>query len=172
MAQPSLRIVVLGAGYAGTLATARLAGRVRPDIQRGQVAITLVNAADVLVERLRLHQLAANRPIVQRPIADMLCGTGVSFMRGMVTGMDVARRTIAVQTDAGAEPLGYDQLVYALGSTIDQDSVPGVRTCVCLDAKWAAFGGCIARSCRDCRDQRSTHRYSARRRASANHNRT
>jgi NADH:ubiquinone reductase (H+-translocating) len=38
------------------------------------VAITLVNAADVFVERLRLHQVAANQAVARRPIADILRG--------------------------------------------------------------------------------------------------
>jgi NADH:quinone reductase (non-electrogenic) len=127
MTQQPLQIVVLGAGYAGMLTTARLAGRVKRDIQRGRVAITLINAADVFVERLRLHQLAANRPIVDRPITGILRDTGVEFRRGVVTGIDPAQHTIDVHTDGGGESLGYDHLVYALGSTIDRDSVPGVR---------------------------------------------
>jgi NADH dehydrogenase FAD-containing subunit len=123
-----LSVVVLGAGYAGLLAAVRLAGRLRRDMARADVAITLVNAADVFVERLRLHQLAANRPIDARPISTVLRGTGVTFVRGTVTQLDIRQRAIDVQTDAGVQSLGYDYLIYALGSTIDRDSVPGVRT--------------------------------------------
>jgi NADH dehydrogenase FAD-containing subunit len=91
------------------------------------MTITLINAADVFVERLRLHQLAANQPIARRPIVSILRGTGVSFTRGVATGLDAAQHTLQVQTDTGVQHIGYDYLVYALGSTIDQDSVPGVR---------------------------------------------
>jgi NADH dehydrogenase FAD-containing subunit len=104
-----------------------LAGRLKREVARGQATITLVNAADVFIERLRLHQLAANRPIAQRPIAGILRGAGVSFRSGVATGIDASRRTVDVRTDAGVESLGYTYLVYALGSTIDRDSVPGVR---------------------------------------------
>lgn len=123
----AIRIISIGAGYAGMLATVRLAGKVRREIRRGSVAITLINASDVFVERLRLHQQAANQPIPQRNITDILRGTGVAFTRGVVTGIDVARRTIEVRTDAGTQQMGYDYLIYALGSTMDRDSVPGVR---------------------------------------------
>jgi NADH dehydrogenase FAD-containing subunit len=51
------RIVVLGAGYAGLGAAKRAARR----LPRAQV--TLVNATDRFVERVRLHQLAAGQPI-------------------------------------------------------------------------------------------------------------
>jgi NADH dehydrogenase len=44
-------VVVIGGGYAGTLAANRL--RQRPDIE-----ITLVNSRPVFVERIRLHQLS------------------------------------------------------------------------------------------------------------------
>ncbi|MGI8586558.1 MAG: NAD(P)/FAD-dependent oxidoreductase [Chloroflexia bacterium] len=123
MAEQKVEIVVAGAGYAGLLATLRLAGRLR----KQRANITLVNAADVLVERVRLHEFAANRPIKRRPLAAMLAGTGVNFVLGTIVGLDTARRTLAVQTTSGARQLPYDKLLFALGSTIDRDSVPGVR---------------------------------------------
>jgi NADH dehydrogenase len=105
------------------LATARLAGRLRHQ----RVALTLVNAADVFVERLRLHQFAANQTLKKRPIADVLHGTGVTFIQGQVTHLDPERRELVVQTDTGTQRLNYDYLLYALGSTIERDSVPGLR---------------------------------------------
>src|SRR5258707_14216650 len=117
------RIVVIGAGYAGMLATIRLAGKTRHQ----NAAITLVNASDVFVERVRLHEMAANRPVKQQRISDMLKGTGVDFVQGLVTGIDAAKREISVQSGGEARQMGYDYLLYALGSTIDRESVPGVR---------------------------------------------
>ncbi|HEX2090753.1 MAG TPA: FAD-dependent oxidoreductase [Longimicrobiaceae bacterium] len=127
MVQQPLRMIILGAGYAGMLATVRLAGRARRAVRRGEVGITLVNAADSFVERLRLHQVAANQPVRASPISDILRGTGVSFVHGTVTAIDTVGRRIEVQTDQGVRQIGYDRLLYALGSTIDRDSVPGVR---------------------------------------------
>lgn len=97
------------------LATARLAGRMKSEVAHGRVAITLVNAADIFVERLRLHQLAANRPIGQRPIASILQGARVTFVRGTITRIDIARRCVDVQTDSGVQSQEYDYLIYALG---------------------------------------------------------
>jgi hypothetical protein len=55
---PSIRILVIGAGYAGLLFTIRLAGKVA-----GQhVQITLVNESDTFTQRPRLHQFAARPP--------------------------------------------------------------------------------------------------------------
>ncbi len=123
MSTPSQQIVVIGAGYAGLLATTRLARQVR----KQDVAITLVNAADVFVERLRLHQFAANQPVRQRPLADVLRGTHVTFVQGMVIRLDPLQRNIEVETATGAQHLHYDYLIYALGSLTDRDRVPGVR---------------------------------------------
>src|SRR5262249_62119916 len=87
-------VVIIGTGYAGLLATVRLAGKVR-----GQpVSITLVNGSDVLVERVRLHEFAANRPMQRRPLADILHGTGVNFVQGYRTSLDPAPRALAVRT--------------------------------------------------------------------------
>ncbi len=115
--------MIIGAGYAGLLATTRLAGKVRHQ----NVAITLVNASDVFVERLRLHQFAANQTLKPRPIANVLRGTGVTFARGVVTYLHPAQRELFVQTDLATQRVHYDYLLYALGSTIDRDSVPGVH---------------------------------------------
>src|SRR5579863_9430378 len=47
-------VVVVGAGYSGLMAALHLAGRTR----RQRVSITLFNASDQFIERIRLHQLA------------------------------------------------------------------------------------------------------------------
>jgi NADH dehydrogenase len=59
MKQPSTRILVIGAGYAGLLFTMRLAGKVA----RQDVHISLVNDSDTFTERLRLHQFATNQEV-------------------------------------------------------------------------------------------------------------
>jgi NADH dehydrogenase len=123
MSREERRVIVIGAGYAGLLATVRLAGKTRGL----PVTITLVNESDLFVERVRLHQFAANQPVKRRPIVDALRKTGVHFIRGRVTALRPVEREIVVQTDSGPERLPYDNLLYALGSTIDCDSVPGVR---------------------------------------------
>ncbi len=117
------QVVVIGAGYAGLLATTRLARQVRNE----NVSITLINAEDVFVERLRLHQFAANQPVVQRPIAQVLRGMNVTFVKGFVRQLDPQTKELDVDTASGAQRFHYDQLIYALGSLTDRDRVPGVR---------------------------------------------
>ena len=66
--QPSTRILVIGAGYAGLLFTMRLAGKVA----RQHVHISLVNESDTFTERPRLHQFATNQEVQWRSIPQML----------------------------------------------------------------------------------------------------
>jgi NADH dehydrogenase FAD-containing subunit len=117
------QVVVIGAGYGGLLAAVRLAGKTN----RVARTVTLVNASDLFVERLRLHEFAANQPIKRRPISDVLRGTDINFVQGTVTTIDTAGHCLVVQTASGERSLGYDRLLYALGSTIDRDRVPGIR---------------------------------------------
>lgn len=116
-------VVIVGGGYAGMMAALRLAGRTK----RAGVGITLVNASDRFVERIRLHQLATGQRLKDRSIVRMLRGTGVTFLQGTVLALDPDARSVAVETAEGRRTLGYDALIYALGSTIDTTSVAGVR---------------------------------------------
>ena len=53
-----IRVVVLGAGYAGMIATNRFLGSLTgPERQR--TSVTVVNPRSEFVERIRLHELAA-----------------------------------------------------------------------------------------------------------------
>lgn len=115
------RIVVLGAGYAGASAAGRLARRLHPD----HTEITVVNAVGDFVERVRLHQLAVGANLDRRTLRDVYARTGVRVRLARVTGVDVDRRTVALAGPDGAAEIGYDTLVYALGSTAADHGVPG-----------------------------------------------
>lgn len=110
------RIVVLGAGYAGLSAAKLLA-------KRTGATVTLVNNRDRFVERMRNHQLASGRQLRHMPLHDLLKGTGITLIINQVTRIDTAQRQVELVN--GAEPVGYDLLVYALGSYADLDTVPG-----------------------------------------------
>ncbi len=116
------RIVVLGAGYTGAVAAGRLARRLHHE----DVAITLVNTEPDFVERVRLHQLAAGQDLRSVPLADVFAGTGVDVRQARVTGVDADRGSVAVTGAGGSTEIGYDTLVYALGSGSDDRGVPGV----------------------------------------------
>src|ERR1044071_1847840 len=95
------QVIVIGAGYAGLLASIRLAGKTR-----GQnVGITLVNASDRFVERVRLDQFAAGFEPKVRLLPNMLQGTGINFEQGVVTGIDTEQHKVTVQTGTQVQSL-------------------------------------------------------------------
>ena len=112
-------IVVLGAGYAGTMTAVSLAGRTRG---RTDVHITLVNPSERFTERLRLHQVAAGEKLDDLRLPALLEGTGVDLVLGWVTGIDVNARTVRIDDQ---RVLSFDTLVYALGGVAGTAAVPG-----------------------------------------------
>ncbi|GAB3432348.1 NAD(P)/FAD-dependent oxidoreductase [Actinophytocola sediminis] len=112
------RIVVLGAGYAGAYVAGNLARRLSP----ADIDITVVNAEPDFVQRLRLHQLAAGQQIAAPQLADVFAGTGIRLCLGRVTAIDPERQVVAVAD----RELGYDTLLYTLGSHVTDHGVPGV----------------------------------------------
>ncbi|MFF9839199.1 NAD(P)/FAD-dependent oxidoreductase [Streptomyces sp. NPDC013740] len=116
------RIVVLGAGYAGAYVAGTLARRLSP----ADTEITVVNAEPDFVQRLRLHQLAAGQEIAAPRLADVFAGTGIRLRVARVTAVDPERQVVAVADADGGGELGYDTLLYALGSHGSDHGVPGV----------------------------------------------
>lgn len=115
------RILVLGAGYAGAFA----AGHLARHLHTNDFEITVVNAEPDLVERLRLHQLAAGQDLRRRPLTEIFAGTDIRLRLARVTGVDADRRTVTVD-DGSIEHLEYDTLLYTLGSTVADHGVTGV----------------------------------------------
>lgn len=109
-------IAVLGAGYTG-VAIAKLLAK------RTGATVTVVNNRDRFVERMRNHQLASGRQVRHMPLHDLFEGTGIRLIIDQVARIDTYERQ--VELTAGAQPVGYDLLVYALGSHADTDAVPG-----------------------------------------------
>jgi NADH dehydrogenase FAD-containing subunit len=116
------RIVVLGAGYTGATVAGRLARRLHPD----DTEITVVNADDDFVERVRMHQLATGQDLKRRRLSDIYAGTGVRLRLARVTAVDADHRTVTLVDEHGAGEIAYDTLVYALGSGAADHGVPGV----------------------------------------------
>jgi NADH:ubiquinone reductase (H+-translocating) len=115
------RIIVLGAGYAGMKAAMRLARKTR----RYPVEITVVNGKDHFVERIRLHQVAADQSLRRIDIPYMLRDTGIQFVQGWATAIGLDEKTLTVETSKGRKLMPYDKLIYAAGSFIDTSVIPG-----------------------------------------------
>jgi NADH:ubiquinone reductase (H+-translocating) len=106
MADQKTRVVVVGGGYAGTLAANHL--RLRPDVE-----ITLVNPRPVFVERIRLHQLVANTGTATVDYGTLL-GDGIRLLVDTVARIETGDRLLLLTSGA---VLNYDYLIYAVGST-------------------------------------------------------
>ena len=120
-----VRVVVVGAGYAGLIATNRFLGSLTA-AERERVQLTVVNPRDQFVERIRLHQLAAgDRTTVSRPLAELL-HQDADVLVGRVERIDPRRRVVRLTAGGEAHDLSWDHLVYAVGSTAAAH-VPGAR---------------------------------------------
>ncbi|WP_328841328.1 NAD(P)/FAD-dependent oxidoreductase [Streptomyces europaeiscabiei] len=109
------KVVVIGGGYAGTLAANRLR-------RRADVDITLVNPRPSFVERIRLHQFVARTGDATIDYGTLL-GEGIRLVVDSATRIDTAARTVRL---ASGRTLDYDYVVYAVGSTAATPStVPG-----------------------------------------------
>ncbi len=116
------RIVILGGGYAGLTVAQRLSKK-----SKG-MSITLIDAKPEFQERIRLHQIAAGQPGQSFQFRTFLSPLGVAFVQAQVIALDPTASNLTVQrADGITTTLDYDYLVYALGSTMDVDQVPGVR---------------------------------------------
>ncbi|WP_228824890.1 FAD-dependent oxidoreductase [Nocardia cyriacigeorgica] len=112
-------ILILGAGYTGMSAAVNLGARVKG---REDVRVTVINADERFVERLRLHQVATGQRLAEFGIPQLLDSIGVGFIRGRVDAIDPDANTVRL---ADQRLLHYDHLVYALGGATDTDRVPG-----------------------------------------------
>ena len=110
------QVVVLGAGYAG-LTAAKLVAK------HSDAAVTLVNERDRFQERMRNHQVATGRQVRNIALSDLLERTGIRLVTARAIRIDLERRQVGLAGEA--EPIGYDTLVYALGSHADLGAVPG-----------------------------------------------
>ena len=107
-------VVVIGGGYAGVMAANRLT-------RRGDVAVTLINPRPTFVERIRLHQLVGGS---DDAVVDyrVVLADGVRLVVDTATRIDAAARSVTLAT-GGA--VGYDYLIYAVGSGSADPGVPG-----------------------------------------------
>jgi NADH dehydrogenase FAD-containing subunit len=110
----STEVLVIGGGYAGVMAANRLT-------RRDDVTVTLINPRPTFVERIRLHQLVGGSHDAVVAYENVLA-EGVRLVVDAVTRIDAAGRSVTL---ASGGTLGYDYLVYAVGSGSADPGVPG-----------------------------------------------
>ncbi|WP_134768528.1 FAD-dependent oxidoreductase [Nocardioides sp. 1609] len=106
MSTTKCHAVVIGGGYAGVMAANRMQGS-------GKARVTLVNPRPTFVERIRLHQLAVGND-------DAIEDYGSLLHPDVELTIDTAERILPSERRvvlASGATLGYDYLVYAVGST-------------------------------------------------------
>jgi NADH:ubiquinone reductase (H+-translocating) len=118
-----MKIVILGAGYAGLRTAMNLEKLVRA--QRMDHTITLVdqNPYHQLIQEL--HHLATNGIDSLATIYDidgLIRGRQIEFIRGQVNAIDPLARTVQL---IDGQSLPYERLVIALGSITDFHDIPG-----------------------------------------------
>jgi NADH:quinone reductase (non-electrogenic) len=113
-------VVVVGGGYAGVMAANRLT-------QRDEVTVTLINPRPTFVERIRLHQLVggSHRAVVEYR---KILAERVRLVVDTVTRIDARDRSVTL---ASGGRVGYDYLVYAVGSGGAEPRVPGAAEFAC-----------------------------------------
>ena len=126
------KVVVIGGGYAGTLAANHLR-------MRDGVDITLVNPRPTFVERVRLHQFVAGTGDATVDYGTLL-GEGIHLVVDSALRIDTAARTVRL---ASGRTLQYDYVIYAVGSTGgDTVSVPGAAEFAYPIAELRLRSGC------------------------------
>ncbi|MFV0136109.1 NAD(P)/FAD-dependent oxidoreductase [Streptomyces sp. HMX87] len=114
MAEKNTDVVVIGGGYSGVMAANRLT-------RRDDVTVTLINPRPTFVHRVRLHQLVGGSDDAVVDYREVL-SERVRLVVDTVTRIDAAGRSV---TPATGDTVGYDYLVYAVGSGSADPSVPG-----------------------------------------------
>ncbi len=111
-------VVVIGGGYAGVTAANRLT-------QRDDVTVTLINPRPTFVERIRLHQLVGGSDDAVVAYRAVLAD-GIRLVVDTATRIDAPARRVTL---AVGGPIGYDYLIYAVGSGSADPRVPGAAEC-------------------------------------------
>nr|WSY53665.1 NAD(P)/FAD-dependent oxidoreductase [Streptomyces sp. NBC_00886] len=133
MVKERARILVVGGGYVGMYTALRLQKKLKREIKRGQVEITVVSPDPYMTYQPFLPEAAAGlispRHVVV-PLRRVLDRCRIVI--GEATAIDHGKRTASLSTLAteeegtGTEELSYDELVLAPGSIARTLPIPGL----------------------------------------------
>ena len=120
------RILVLGAGFAGLWSAI---GAARALDERGigsdRVEVTVVNATPW--HSIRVRNYEADLDGTRVPLADVLDPIGVKLVVAEIADIDISHCAVTCLADGKTLQLGYDRLVFALGSRLARPPIPGLR---------------------------------------------
>ncbi|WP_225833070.1 NAD(P)/FAD-dependent oxidoreductase [Streptomyces sp. NK08204] len=133
MVKERARILVVGGGYVGMYTALRLQRRLKRELKRGSVEVTVVSPDAYMTYQPFLPEAAAGSISPRHVVVPLRRVLGrCRIVIGEVTSIDHATRTAALTTlateDEGrtAELIGYDELVLAPGSVSRTLPVPGL----------------------------------------------
>jgi NADH:ubiquinone reductase (H+-translocating) len=120
-----LRILVLGAGFAGLWSAVAAARRLDElGVGSDRVEILVVNRTPW--HSIRVRNDEADLEATGVPLADVLDPVGIKHVVAQVTDIDIPGREVACTIDGTAKALAYDRLVFALGSRLARPDIPGL----------------------------------------------
>ena len=108
------QVAVIGGGYAGVMAANRLT-------QRDDVAVTLINPRASFIHRIRLHQFVGGSDDAVVHYSELLSDR-IRLVVDSVTQINASELSVTL---AGGDTIGYDYLIYAIGSGSATPEVPG-----------------------------------------------
>lgn len=121
-----MRLVIIGAGFAGMYATLS-AARLRDihGVSPEELEIALVAPEPTLVVRPRLYERKPET--LTAPLLDVLKAIDVIYVQGSAQTIDTKSRAVQIATPKGAQKkLSYDRLVVATGSKLFRPNIPGL----------------------------------------------
>jgi NADH dehydrogenase len=129
----STRVLIIGGGYVGMYTALRLQRKLRRDIKRGDIKITIVDPQSYMTYQPFLPEAAAGnlepRHVVA-PLRQVL--SKVQILNGHAVHIDHERHRVKVRlagaelTEDGTRELDYDLLVMAAGSISRTLPIPGL----------------------------------------------
>ncbi|MCT9010378.1 NAD(P)/FAD-dependent oxidoreductase [Streptomyces rhizosphaerihabitans] len=127
------RILIVGGGYVGMYTALRLQRKLKPELKRGEVEITVVSPDPYMTYQPFLPEAAAGSISPRHVVVPLRRVLGrCRIVIGEVQSIDHAKRTATLSTlateeeGAGAEQITYDELVLAPGSIARTLPIPGL----------------------------------------------
>jgi NADH dehydrogenase len=119
-------VVVLGGGFAGLWSAVGAARKLdEMGLEPKDIIITLINRNPYHCIRVRNYEVDLSS--VKVPLDRVLDPIGVEHIEADVTAIDFANRRVHFKTAAGegSQSIGYDRLVFGLGSQLNRPAIPG-----------------------------------------------
>ncbi|MCL7430064.1 NAD(P)/FAD-dependent oxidoreductase [Streptomyces sp. YS415] len=133
MVKERARILVVGGGYVGMYTALRLQRKLKPELNRGEVEVTVVSPDPYMTYQPFLPEAAAGSISPRHVVVPLRRVLGrCRVVIGEVRAIDHAGRTATLTTlateekGAGTQQIAYDELVLAPGSVSRTLPVPGL----------------------------------------------